>query len=328
MNQPRETIWHGQPAWTLESARLRAITVPGMGAKIVSIYDKTGHHEWLRGPAGDRREPCSYRPFQPVCYGASFVDQDMSGWDEMFPTINACEYPGEGPYAGVSLPDHGEVWALPWEIVQAGGEALTLRVCGRALPYQLTRTMSLADAQSLRLDYTVVNTGDAPLAGLWAAHPQFAVTAATEIRLPPTVEKVIAVGPPSGRIEIGAHLDWPLAITSDTPDEQRIRLDRVSSAAVKRSRKVYVLPDQRVSWAMLVETGSSHWLRMDWDSAQVPYLGIWADEGHYNPAPTIALEPSTGFYDGLALAWDNRRVPILPPGEKSEWSLTVSVGRN
>jgi len=55
------------------------------------------------------------RPFKPVAYGAVFVDQDMSGWDEMFPTINACTYPAPSPYAGITLPDHGEVWVLPWE---------------------------------------------------------------------------------------------------------------------------------------------------------------------------------------------------------------------
>ena len=46
-------------------------------------------HEWLLGPAD-----C---PFRPVPYGASFVDQDMSGWDEMF------------PHRGVSIPRRGAV---------------------------------------------------------------------------------------------------------------------------------------------------------------------------------------------------------------------------
>jgi len=74
--------------------------VRGMGAKLVSLVHKPAAHDWLLGPAD--------RPFRPVPYGASFVDQDMSGWDEMFPTIEACPYPGEGPYAGAALPDHGE----------------------------------------------------------------------------------------------------------------------------------------------------------------------------------------------------------------------------
>jgi len=309
------TSWHDQPAWALESDALRVVTVPGMGAKLVSLVHKPAAHEWLLGPAD--------RPFRPVPYGASFVDQDMSGWDEMFPTIEACPYPGEGPYAGAALPDHGEVWALPWDVTDAADGRLTLRVEGRALPYRLTRTLSLPDARTLRLDYAATNTGDAPLAALWAAHPQFAVTPATEVRLPDAVADVISVGALPAWAPVGMRLAWPVA--SD-PDGQPFPLDRVTSAALRRSRKVYLLPEQGVSWAALVEPGAGHWLRLEWDPAQVPYLGIWADEGHYNPALTIALEPSTGFYDSLARAWEAGRVPVLSPGDTLTWGLTVRVG--
>ncbi|WP_119072761.1 aldose 1-epimerase [Aggregatilinea lenta] len=315
MSRIIETTWHGQPAWALENDELRVVTVPGMGAKIVSLYHKRVGYEWLLGPAD--------RPFRPVPYGSSFVEQDMSGWDEMFPTINACPYPGDGPYRGVSLPDHGEVWALPWQVVEASGAALSLRVSGQSLPYDLVRTLSFVDTQSLRMDYTLSNTSDAPLAGLWAAHPQFAVTPTTELRLPREVKSVVSVAPLPSWAPIGSHLDWPVTAA---PDGQPFYLDRVISAEAHHSRKIYLLPDQSVGWTMLLETGSNHWLRMEWDSAQVPYLGIWADEGQYNSELTIAIEPSTGYYDSLELAWDNERVPILPPDASVEWSLTVRLG--
>ena len=207
--------------------------------------------------------------------------------------------------------------------MEAGGAALSLRVSGQSLSYDLVRTLSFVDTQSLRMDYTLSNTGDAPLAGLWAAHPQFAVTPATELRLPREVKSVVSVAPLPSWAPIGSYLDWPVTAT---PDGHSFSLDRVGSVADKQSRKIYLLPDQSVGWAMLLETGSNHWLRMEWDSAQVPYLGIWADEGQYNPALTIAIEPSTGFYDSLEMAWDSGRVPILPPDTSTEWSLTVRLG--
>ena len=67
------------------------------------------------------------RLVRPAAYGATFVEQDMAGWDEMFPTILACAYPGPGPHHGAALPDHGEAWSLPWEVTQTAGEALMLR---------------------------------------------------------------------------------------------------------------------------------------------------------------------------------------------------------
>jgi galactose mutarotase-like enzyme len=315
MTRLSETTWYSQPAWALESDELRVITVPGMGAKIVSIFNKVADYEWLLGPAD--------RPFKPVDYGASFVDQDMSGWDEMFPTINACHYPLDGPYKNAALPDHGEVWALPWERVEAAPAALAFQVSGRALPYRLTRTMSLPDAQTLRLDYAVENTGDVQLAGLWAAHPQFTAPPATAIRLPDSTDTVIAVQPLGDWCPVGTRLQWPVATA---PEDQRIRLDRVTSAQAQTSRKVYLPPDDPVSWARLIETDANHWLHMAWDVSRVPYLGIWVDEGRYNPALTIAFEPSTGFYDDLSLASEKGRVPSLAPGDTSEWSITVQVG--
>ncbi len=100
------TTWHGIAALVLENETFRTVVVPTMGAKIVSLLDKRTGVEWLAGP-GDR-------PFRPASYGATFDQQDMSGWDEMFPTITACPYPAPGAHTGVSLPDHGEVWAVPW----------------------------------------------------------------------------------------------------------------------------------------------------------------------------------------------------------------------
>jgi len=111
-----QSSWRGVPAWTLESDRLRVVTTPDPGAKITSSLDKKTGHEWLVAPAD--------RPFQPVAYGAEFIVQDMSGWDEC-PHHQALPLPAPGPYLGAPLPDHGEVWrslgrraaedsALPW----------------------------------------------------------------------------------------------------------------------------------------------------------------------------------------------------------------------
>lgn len=133
-------------AISLEGGGLRAVFVPDVGAKMVSLMDTEHDYEWLVD-SGDR-------PLRPVEYGATFTDQDMSGWDEMFPTITQCRYPGDGRHAGVSLPDHGEVWCLRWTAtrtdsgascaVSDGGDSIVFIVEGRALPYRLTRKVSLS----------------------------------------------------------------------------------------------------------------------------------------------------------------------------------------
>jgi hypothetical protein len=65
---------------------------------------------------------------------------------------------------------------------------------------------------------------------------------------------------------------------------------------------------------------------MSWDTREIPYLGIWVDEGAYNPLPTAALEPTTGFFDKLDTAWQNNAVMRLQPNAPICWSLNIELG--
>ena len=311
------TSWHSLPAWALESCAMRAVMVPGMGAKIVSLLDKRGDFEWLAGPMPGR-------PVRPAAYAAPFVEQDMAGWDEMFPTILACAYPGPGPHHGAALADHGEAWALPWEVTQAAGEELVLALTGRALPYRLARSASFIAPDALALRYTLQNLGDDPMPYMWAAHPQFLAGADCRIVLPPEVTEVVnTAGPDAGWGPREARFGWP---ETAAPDGRRVRLDEVGLSALGSCRKFFALPDARPSWAEVRRVESGHWLRLEWDPQSVPYLGLWVDEGAVNSEAVVAPEPTTGWYDELALAWSKGKVQVLPAGGVQRWRLVVRVG--
>ena len=312
METLQPTRWHDQSAWALESEALRVVIVPALGAKIVSLVDRKANFEWLVGPM---------RPLRPAPYGASFVDQDMSGWDEMFPTINACDYPAPGPFHGRHLPDHGEVWPLPWTCESAEA-VLTCHVAGRALPYRLTRTARLPSPDALQLDYAAENTGAEPFHYLWAAHPQFTADADTQIVLPDQVTQVYNVVEAGPWGKAGTLYSWPQTTTSDGTAWQ---LDRIGPASRHACRKFYTLPTQPVSWGALVNRRAGRGLRLEWPAETVPFLGLWVDEGTYNAAPTAALEPSSGFYDSLVRAYDNRQAAELAPGQQHSWTLTVRL---
>jgi galactose mutarotase-like enzyme len=310
-----ETTWLGQPAFALETPSLRLVTVPGMGAKIVSLYDKRAGREWLVPPSG--------REFRPAAYGSSFVEQDMSGWDEIFPTTDACDYPVKGRYEGRPLPDHGEVWALPWQVDGRTQDSVVVSTEGRVLPYRLRRTARAVGERRIRLEYEVANIGSEPLVALWAAHPQFAVDAETRIVLPESVENVVNAHPTADWPEQERYHSWPVA---ETAAGRAVRLDRIGPASRQHCRKFYAPPDQPASWAALQQDGAGGWVRLSWDARQLPYLGIWVDEGTYNPLPTAALEPTTGYYDRLDRAWQRGGVMRLASHEQVCWHLDIETG--
>jgi galactose mutarotase-like enzyme len=313
LNCVSQIDWFNLPAWALEDDAIRVVVAPLLGAKIVSLFDKRCGHEWLVAPR---------RPYRPLAYASVFVDQDMSGWDEMFPTIDACSYPLSGAYAGARLPDHGEVWSLPWQVEGVEPCALALGVDGIALSYRLHRRLVLAALGEIRLEYHLENTGAAAFVYLWTAHPQFAAGEHTAILLPDGTDQVLNVIPGAVWGDAGEVYPWSRARSKDG---RAWELDRVRSADNHDCRKFYLPPESPAAWASLVDRRLGCSVRMEWSPGELPYLGIWVDEGAYNPVPVVALEPSNGYYDSLAAAVHHRRLGSIDPGASHTWSLVVRL---
>ena len=125
----------------LESEALRLAIVPEHGAKMASLVHKVTGRECFFQMPGEK--------FRKGTYAGPYPDGEMSGFDEMFPTITECFCDVE-PWAGVKMPDHGEVWSLPWKCEISGLEVRT-SVHGVRFPYVLTRTVSFARANTILL---------------------------------------------------------------------------------------------------------------------------------------------------------------------------------
>lgn len=303
--------WQGYRAYQLETEAVRVVVIPRLGCKIVSLQNLATGYEWLALPT---------RPLKIPTYAAPFTDYDLSGWDEMFPTLNACTLPG---MPSQSLPDHGEVWALPWDVIDRSHNTLVTRVVGQHPDYRytLTRKASL-QGETLRLEHDLQNHAEQDLPFLWAAHPLFRGDTHTVIQLPETVLRVINVVEHPEMGSPGRELGWPVASLLSGRKQQ---LDRMQDAVTQDYRKVYTQPTQPVATAGLLQTNTGDRLQMQWDATTMPYLGVWIDEGAYTHRTTVALEPASGYYDSLALAVKNQRVSSVPRGGGCQWWLTVSL---
>jgi galactose mutarotase-like enzyme len=174
----------------------------------------------------------------------------------------------------------------------------------------------------LRLDYGVANLGEETLAVLWTAHPQFIATEYTRIYLPKEVKQLLCVY--GGRtLEKGRNYEWPV---THSADRTMRRFDRIGPAQRGDSRKFYVNGPVESGWAGLYEQNSGEFLTMAWSPSQVPYLGIWIDEGNFNDRAVCALEPSNGFYDNLSEAIRRGNTLIVKPGAVTDWQLDVRLG--
>ena len=92
---------------------------------------------------------------QPTAEG--FVEGGAFGWDEMVPNLEPTDV----------LPDHGEAWRLPWDVLGEG----RMRCSGRLVPWQLERQIELGE--SVEVSYLYTNAGSKPHDAFWCAHPLF-----------------------------------------------------------------------------------------------------------------------------------------------------------
>ena len=306
-----QTTYKGFPAYAMESERVRLVMVPELGGKIVSLLHKPTSKEWLidSGPRELRR----------VEYGANFERADVSGWDECFPTIDACAYPLEGAYAGRHMPDHGELWSIPWEAAAENG-ALVGTASGRALPYAFRRTIRFVGTSALRFEYDVTNTGEEPFVAFWTAHPLFGTTAHTRIELPDDVAELLCVGE-GAALERGRTYRWP-----DGEGALQRPLDEVGPAEARDSRKFYIDGPVGRGVAGLRERDSGDYIALEWPREKLPYFGMWINEGGLIEKTVCALEPCNGFYDSLTEAVARDRVLRLAPGATESWHVDVKLG--
>jgi galactose mutarotase-like enzyme len=305
---------------TMKAGDCSVTILPRLGGKIASI--RVGDRELLQSPLA---------PYAPRTQTMSFDAADASGWDECLPSVAACTVETA---AGISaIPDHGDLWRVPWTEVRdqgSNGQSVALRGDCFSLPLVLERTFSLAEAPSgwtLKLDYTLSNTGTSPAPWSWAAHPLFVAEAGDRIQLPESIETLRLEGSGGGRLgRNGATVGWPLASLANG-----VKTD-LSIAQAPESEigdKLFAGPLSKTeNWCALERPKAGVRIRIGFDSAATPYLGLWVCYGGWpeRPGPKqmcVAMEPATAPVDSLAETGPWSRV--LLPGQSYHWRMTVVI---
>ncbi|ANS74336.1 hypothetical protein AWM70_06855 [Paenibacillus yonginensis] len=297
--------------WTGETAAMRISLIPSIGSKMISLYNLETGREWLT----------QSEDYNAPGYGRPFTESSGSGWDEMFPTITPCRYPG-APWPEVELPDHGEVWSIPWQAkVDAEGQRLHCEIRGVRLPYLLSKTYVFPAPDRLRIGYAVKNLSPAPMVFLWAAHPLFRIEEGMEIRVPQGLNEIVVSYTADNRLgRTGEVRGWPQPL-ADRPD---IRLDRTGTPEQGTAEKYYFAGPLPSGRAGIYDPAKGDGLELVFPVDKVPYLSVWANDGGFEGQYHLALEPATGFLDDLSYARKHGQAAEVGPDRVYEWFLEVS----
>jgi hypothetical protein len=156
----------------MENSSLRVDIVPGIGGRVVSLFNKTMEREFLWVSQGVAL--CPSQPgdaYDPVFYG---------GIDEVIPG----DFPEQ--IGGLDCPDHGELWTLPLDYRIEQDALVLLGVLPRwGLAYQKRITLGGAERSPwIDVDYRIENRTNERRVFLWKLHAAIKIQAGDWIDCP------------------------------------------------------------------------------------------------------------------------------------------------
>lgn len=287
MTSIREGELAGWRSLTLESDALRATVLPDKGADIVELVDvATGVDPLFRAPWGLAPPGASPREGSG---DVEFLWNYEGTWQELFPNANDA-----AAYNGQTIPFHGEVATLPWDVEADRDGTLRCSVRCRRTPFRLDRVMRL-EGNGLVLDETVTNESDSPAHFVWGHHCVLGspfLEPGCRLHLPAgTLETTPQVWEETARLEPGQREHWPHARlrSGGTVD-----LSVVPGPEAGSHDDVYVAVDD--GWAAVENPRLGLAFRLDWDAAVFRWVICWQPYGGARELPltgayALGVEP-------------------------------------
>ena len=311
-----QTDHRGFTAIVYNNGLVAVTLLPEVGGKIISLVDLRSNHEWLTTPTRPLR-----RLNDP---GDSWLEYDMSGWDECFPSVSAGYYP-MGPWAGVPLRDMGELWHRPWQWEDDEDNGITASIHGLRFPYRFRRHLQL-NGDTLEITYSIQNLTEAPFLGVWSMHPLFAAHPGMRILFPLGTNMVVESSlEDNAQARYRERLVWPLLSRNGSSEDLSIIRQAAGGHALKLFSERH-----RVARAALCDPGAASWLGIEVRPETVPHFGLWINEGRW-PGPEeglshVALETTNGFTDSLEMAAALGSGLSIPGHSTRQWSVSMVFG--
>jgi len=277
----------GFDVFGLRNEAVELALVPELGAKVILLRNLVTGYEWMWHP------PTGMKLFRNQL-GDDFAASTMTGWDECLPTIAPCDWKGR------KLPDHGEVWSVPWKIdLEAFGRGVLKTSVKLAVsPFHFERSIAL-HGNEIRLDYQLENLSNEPEEFLWAMHPLLPVNDHIQLDLTEETENLLA----------GEQWIDGLKFNTDKPS----------------CVKTYAVP-LREGRGSVMNIAARDRLQFEWDTDRNNTLGLWLTRGGWNGYHHVALEPANGAADALTDAVKAGQGGLLAPQEKRSWQVKLRVG--
>ncbi|ACZ43408.1 conserved hypothetical protein [Thermobaculum terrenum ATCC BAA-798] len=298
-------------AVVLENELLRVVLLPELGGKIWQIeYRPRSRYLLWHHPRLKPREVPLHSVYDDVFFG---------GWDELYPNDLPEELNGE------RMPDHGEVWALPWEcgVEAASGDAATVRLQVETpiSATRLERWITLrAGEPTLRCRYRLTNLGREPQPFLWKVHVAVGVDEHCRIDLPATEMYLEEFGRSRGG-RTGLAYRWPyLEGERGELHDMRRALPPVSGVC-----EFQYATRLEAGWCAVTHAREGLSFALAFDPEVLSSCWLFASYGGWRGLQVLVLEPCTGYPISVNEGLRRGTHRVLHPGAQVECELLAVV---
>jgi galactose mutarotase-like enzyme len=306
----------GQENVLIQAGGCSVTIYPRLGGKIASI--RVRDQELMQAPLA---------AYAARTRTMTFDEGDASGWDECLPSVAGCTVEtASGP---ALIPDHGDLWRVAWQTIAASGNSAALRGECFSVPLALERTVALTETEEgktwrMQVDYKVTNTGSQPTPWSWAVHPMYAVEPGDRIVLPNSITSLILEGSGGERLGLqGEQVSWPIAKLARGGETDLSAVQWPESGV---GDKLFAGPlAASENWCALERHKAGVRIKVSFNPAATPYLGLWICSGGWPDRPgkqlCVGMEPTTAPVDSLARTglWSR----TLAAGESFSWPMIV-----
>lgn len=291
-----ETRYKDRPAYCVKAGSLSVTVLPEDGGKLASLMTPD-EKELL----AQRRPGEKYRRLLP---DGRYIEAECGGFDDMFPTCDPWT-PADGPFRGITYPDHGETCRIPYA-VESDGETLTLTAHSDLFPILYRKTVR-ADGDAIEITYTFENESGHPFPFLWAGHCMLA-------------------GDDSMRLVTSYADDAETVPMFCSPgyDVSALPKDRMSGFMPEQGatyKYYYLTPMPEGRFGVRYDSG---FLSFRVPEDKIPYLGVWINNGEFQSIYNMALEAASVPLDAPGRAAEaGYDVPVIPPAGTFTFTLAL-----
>lgn len=301
-----KTTYKSIEAIECETQTIKAVFLPKNGCRLQSVVDKQSGKEFMALDS----DPI----FKPQFLGGNYVEGDVSGCDDMFPTIDPMSF-DFGERKGKEYPCHGEVCRVCHDLTLSENGLSTFYHSDQ-LDYDYKKTVTEGEDGGIKISYEITNTGSDDFRCMWAAH----FMAAAE-------EGGYAVTPykDGDMAEIMFDEDGQFGNRGDVFPVPKTALVSAKYGKDANAYKFFYLDklsDGKVGY-FIPSAGKAVTIKFDKD--KLPYIGVWVNNGRFKEMYNIAMEIATSPFDKPQTAIERGIDFKISPSETFKFDITVNV---